>query len=79
MIASVWLQRPGFLVFGALGCYGYASYLAFETFSGSTGFPIALAVIGFLIVLTAVLFQRYVRTWLGARVGRYNVPSQQAA
>jgi hypothetical protein len=79
VVASVWLQRPVFLVFGALGCYGYISYLAFKTFSGAEGFPIALALVGLLIVLTAVAYQKYVRTWLEEHLGKRSLSAQEAA
>jgi hypothetical protein len=62
--ASVWLQRRVFLVFGALGCYGYLSYLAFQVFDGEMGFVYALAGIGLMIVLSAVGYQKYARPWL---------------
>lgn len=71
VIASVWLQRRIFLVFGALGCYSYVSYLAFQVFDSALGFTFALAVIGLLIVITAVGYQKYVRGWLEQRLGRY--------
>ncbi len=71
VVASVWLQRPVFLVFGALGCYGYLTYLAYRTFEGSTAFPIALAFIGLMIVLTTVAYQKYIRAWLDANIEKY--------
>lgn len=64
VIASVWLQQRVFLVFGALGCYGYISYLAFDIFDGAMGFVFALGGIGLLIVLSAVGYQKYLRPWL---------------
>lgn len=78
VVASVSLQRPVFLVFGALGCYGYVSYLAFRTFSGAVGFPIAMAFIGLVVVLTAVAYQKYVRAWLEQRLSRQALPAEQA-
>ncbi|HKP54180.1 MAG TPA: DUF2157 domain-containing protein [Chloroflexia bacterium] len=73
--ASVWLQRPVFLVFGALGCYGYLTYLAYRIFEGSTAFPIALAVIGLMIVLTTVAYQKYIHPWLEANIEKYRPKS----
>jgi hypothetical protein len=64
VVASVWLQRRVFLVFGAIGCYSYLSYLAFQVFDGEMGFVFALGGIGLLIVLSAVGFQKYARPWL---------------
>ncbi len=64
VIASVWLQRRVFLVFGAIGCYSYLSYLAFRVFEGALGFIFALGGIGLLMVLSAVGYQKYARPWL---------------
>jgi hypothetical protein len=71
VIASVWLQRRVFLVFGAIGCYIYVSYLAFRVFEGALGFVFALGAVGLLIVFTAVGHQKYVRGWLERRLERY--------
>ncbi len=79
VVASVRLQRPVFLVFGALGCYGYISYLSWKTFSDVMGFPIVLAIVGLVIVLTTVGYQKYGRAWLEERVGRRALPSQRTA
>lgn len=64
VVASVWLQARVFLVFGALGCYAYVSKLAFDVFAGSLGFTFGLALVGLLILLSAVGYQRYVQPWL---------------
>jgi hypothetical protein len=74
VVISVPLQRPVFLVFGAIGCFMYVSYLAFEVFGASLGFPIVLLFLGILIVLGAVGFQRYVRPWLERRFERMVPP-----
>jgi hypothetical protein len=71
VVASVWLQARVFLVFGALGCYAYACYLAFDVFNGALGFVFGLAAVGLLIVLTAVGYQRYVRDWLERRLAPF--------
>jgi hypothetical protein len=73
VVVSVWLQRRVFLVFGAAGCYGYLSYLAFQVFNGALGFVFALGSIGLLIVLTAVGYQKYARHWLEQRIGKYRL------
>ncbi|MGC1374865.1 MAG: hypothetical protein WA821_01495 [Anaerolineales bacterium] len=70
VIASVWLQRRIFLVFGALGCYSYLCYLAFQVFDGALGFVFALAAIGLFMVLSAVGYQKYIRPWLERQFGR---------
>jgi hypothetical protein len=77
VVASVWLQRRVFLVFGAIGCYSYLSYLAFRVFEGALGFVFALGVIGLLIVLTAVGYQKYLRSWLENQLARYRVAAEQ--
>jgi hypothetical protein len=59
--ASVVLQSRIFLLFGALGCYGYVSYLAFKLFADSLGFPFVLGATGLAIVLSAVAYERVVR------------------
>jgi hypothetical protein len=77
VVASVWLQRRVFLVFGAIGCYSYLSYLAFRVFEGALGFVFALGVIGLLIVLTAVGYQKYLRSWLENQLARYRVAAER--
>lgn len=69
VVASVVLQRRVFLVFGAIGCYSYTSYLAFRVFEGSLGFTFALAAVGLLVLLSAVGYQRYIQGWLERRIG----------
>jgi hypothetical protein len=68
VVLSVRLQSRIFLVFGALGCYGYVSYLAFKLFADSLGFPFALAITGLLMVLSAVAYERVGRPWLRSRL-----------
>ena len=68
VVASVPLQRRTLLIFGALGCYSYVSYLAFTVFDGGLGFTFALAAIGLFIVLSAVLYQKIIH---GAFVRRF--------
>jgi len=55
---SLYLNRKTFAVFGALGVYGYLGHLAFQVFKDSPLFPIALAFLGVMIILTTVLFQK---------------------
>jgi len=71
VVASAWLQRRIFLLFGAIGCYGYLAFLAVDVFEGSLGFVFALAGIGLLIILSAVGYQRYGRPWLEHRLRPY--------
>lgn len=69
VVASVWLQSRVYLVFGALGCFGYVADLAFRVFEGALGFVFALALIGLAVVLGAVAFQQYLRPRLEATFG----------
>ncbi len=75
VVLSVRLQERTFLVFGALGCYAYASYLAFEVFDGALGFVFALAAIGLTVVLSAVAYQRFARQALEEWLGRRRPPA----
>lgn len=59
---GVLLARRIFVVFGALGCCGYLGYLAFDVFEDSWVFPIALTVIGLLIIYLGVLWQKHEKT-----------------
>jgi hypothetical protein len=61
VVASVWLQRKVFLVFGAIGIYGYVSYLASEIFHGALGFTFGLALVGLVIIFSAVWYQKSAR------------------
>lgn len=67
VVASVWLQSRMFLVFGAIGCYAYVAKLAFAVFDRSLGFTLVLGIVGLLIVLATVAYERYVQPWLEPR------------
>ena len=71
VVASVYLQRRLFLVFGAVGFSGYLSYLAAKTFHGTVGFSFGIAIVGLIVILTAVGYQRFGRAWLEQFVGRH--------
>jgi hypothetical protein len=71
VIASVVLQRRVFLVFGALGCSAYTSYLAYRVFDRSMCFVFTLAFVGLVIILSTVAYQRFVRAWLEVRLVRF--------
>jgi hypothetical protein len=70
VVASVWLQRRTLLVVGALGCYSFVSYLAFKVFGDTLGFTYGLAIVGLTIVLSAVAYERWAKTWLQGRISR---------
>lgn len=59
MVLSVLLQRRAFIIFGALGVFGYVGHLAFQVFQDSLLFPFVLTVIGLLVIYIGILFQRY--------------------
>jgi spore maturation protein SpmA len=46
-------------VFGGLGVAGYLGHLAYEVFEDSLLFPIALTLIGLVIVWLGILWQRH--------------------
>lgn len=56
---GVVLVRRVFVVFGALGVAIYLGHLARDVFADSWGFPVALTVIGLLIVYAGVVWQRH--------------------
>ena len=55
---SVLLKRRVFIVFGALGVFGYLAHLSDVLFKDSWLFPFALSAIGLLIIYLGVQFQR---------------------
>ena len=58
IIMSVQWQRKSLMVFGAMGVYIYLGHLAYKIFKNSPFFPIALALIGLLMILGTVSFQK---------------------
>ncbi|MDI1351857.1 MAG: DUF2157 domain-containing protein [bacterium] len=56
---GVILRRKVFVVFGSLGCCMYLGHLAFQVFSDSYLFPIALTIIGLGIIYLGILWQKY--------------------
>jgi hypothetical protein len=55
------LKRSVFLVFGAMGVFGYIGHLAYRVFENSFLFPFALAIVGLLMILGTVWVQSYLR------------------
>jgi hypothetical protein len=70
VVVSAWLQARIYLAFGAIALYGWVSYLVFDIFGAGLGVTFGLVVIGLLILLTGVAYQRVVEPWLGARFKR---------
>ena len=58
MVSSVLLQRKVFLVFGAMGVFGYIGHLAYRVFQNSVLFPLALSLTGILIIYAGILYNK---------------------
>jgi len=55
---SVLLQRRVFVVFGAMGVFGYVGHLAWEIFEDSLLFPFALSTAGLAIIALGILYAK---------------------
>ena len=55
---SVLLDRKVFIVFGALGVFGYVGHLAWEVFEDSLLFPFALSGVGLATIALGILYAR---------------------
>lgn len=71
------LVRRVFVVFGAIGCVGYLGHLAWNVFSDSWLFPVALSAIGFGVIYLGVLWQRHKTAITAALRRRLPVVLQQ--
>lgn len=58
ILLSVLLDRKVFIVFGALGVFGYLSYLSWDVFEHSFMFPIVLTLIGLVIIYLGIKYQK---------------------
>lgn len=58
ILISILFKRKVFIVFGALGVFGYIGHLAQKVFADSLLFPLALTGIGCLIIYLGVQYQR---------------------
>ena len=61
--ASLWLEFRVFLLFGALGLYGWVSALIIDTFGGSQIVALLLILVGAAIVLAGLAWQRWLGSW----------------
>jgi hypothetical protein len=59
MFVSVLLQRRVFIIFGAMGVFGYLGHLAYRIFEDSLVFPLVLTGIGLLVIYLGVKYQRH--------------------
>jgi hypothetical protein len=58
MFCGVLLERRVFLVFGALGTFGYIGHLAWRVFRDSLYFPFALSLVGLAVVYAGWVYHR---------------------
>jgi hypothetical protein len=58
MFISVLLQRRVFIVLGSLGVFGYLAHLSHEIFKDSLLFPVALSLIGILVIYLGIQYQK---------------------
>ena len=59
MLIAVLFQRKVFIVFGAIGVFGYIGHLAARVFADSLLFPLALCLVGGLIMAAGIYYRRY--------------------
>jgi hypothetical protein len=58
IFCSLLLKRRAFIVFGALGFFGYLGHLAYRVFENSVLFPFVLTLIGLGIIYLGLQYQR---------------------
>ena len=58
IFCSLALRRRVFIIFGALGLFGYLSHLAYSVFQDSLLFPVVLSLIGLSVMYIGVQYQR---------------------
>lgn len=73
---SLFLKRKVFVVFGAIGIFGYLSDEAYTHFRNSVVFPFVLSIIGIALIFLAMQYKRNetalqekVAAWLGRHAG----------
>ncbi|NBV22068.1 MAG: DUF2157 domain-containing protein [Proteobacteria bacterium] len=59
MVVSVLLERRVFIVFGALGFFGYLGHLSYHVFENSLFFPFALTILGVGVIVFGIQFQKH--------------------
>jgi hypothetical protein len=67
IVLSMWIEFRVFLVFGAIGLYGWVSALVIDAFGGSRPVAFGLIVLGVVIVMTGLAWQR----WFQGRFDRH--------
>ncbi|HEY6339818.1 MAG TPA: hypothetical protein VIW68_15105 [Candidatus Sulfotelmatobacter sp.] len=63
VVVSLVLQRKVFLVFGALGVFGYLADEAYSYFRTSVAFPFVLSFIGIALIVAAMKFKKNEAAW----------------
>jgi hypothetical protein len=58
MIISIYLRRKVFFAFGVIGAFGQLAHSFYVIFKGSFMLPLAVAIIGFLIIFLGIKYQR---------------------
>jgi uncharacterized membrane protein YjjP (DUF1212 family) len=58
ILFSLFINRNVFIVFGIIGVMEFLSRLSWEFFEGSVFFPFALTIIGVLLILSGIFFQK---------------------
>jgi hypothetical protein len=58
ILFSIFINRNVFLVFGTIGLTEFLGRLSWEFFKGSAFFPIALTIIGILLIASGMFFQK---------------------
>lgn len=58
ILLSVIIQRRVFIIFGSIGVFSYLGHLAFKVFEDSLLFPIALSLLGILIIYMGITYNR---------------------
>lgn len=61
VLASLFLMRRAYAVFGAIGVTFYLGHLSYDVFKDSILFPFALSGIGVLFIVAGLLFHKYGR------------------
>ena len=56
---SVFLQRKVFVIFGAIGSFGYIGHLASKVFADSILFPFALTIVGLGVLYCGIQLHRH--------------------
>jgi len=56
ILFSVIIQRRVFIIFGSIGVFLYIGHLAFKVFEDSLLFPIALSLLGIIIIFLGIKY-----------------------